>query len=1054
MSSISSELKNEIVRAGAGAGKTTRLTQKVIAIAQEYKQKNGNWPRLVVTTFTRKATQELRERLIIQACKSGNSELIQYVSSKNMLFISTIHGVFGKFLRDYGQLFDLDPNYKIVSDKENQRIARKILKSIIIDEPANLEMLENFSFKEILEMSRVYFRKLLEFGELYVATERDFDALLKKRLGQVSQSLVQKIDTIIDDIDPEEEWHKSLQSLKVLAKSWTNEDYDIESWFSQPLKLPRITGKGIQGVKESLKEIKSYVKDSVEKLVAHPGYIPSNWSQFIQRGRLLEQIFKKFSVAFLQEKLQTAKLEMSDVELISLYYLRKEPLIGGAFSSDWNFWLIDEYQDTSPLQVEILNLLIGSSSSYIVGDPQQSIYLFRGARSEVFNQKENSIQSSGGLVSSLQRNWRSDPELLLFFNFLFSQVGEQFIAMEPKSEELDPDKIIATIINSKKLEGNSRAEKELSETDSIVSYIEMKALKGASLEQICILGRTNKVLEELVGPLEKKGIPVNVHSASGFYRRREIQDLLALLKFLLNPHDNLNFLTLVRSPWFRIDDRSLSLGLEDQQGVSHWNHLRKKFADSSQIEQLYEAMKLARKMGVSNALEELMVNSNFYNSSTVYDSTGRRESNIWKFLTRLKKEERKPGFSYFEFLSEASSSISEDGSDNEGDAIAALEPNRVNLMTVHSSKGLQFDHVILPRMGRRRGSPPGAPLLSIDEEGRTFSVSLAFEEVKKYSIHGVEQQQKTKEREDQENERLFYVALTRAKKSICMSWCGKPSIGSWAEMVRISLEEGIHKTNQFSYFCTSQIDRSVSDSSLKTEPVVCLKEDLSPLQWEQFVRLEEERISVTKILGGYKSQGESPLDFSLNRDLGDFEAELNGSDIGHDLKVDSEFSPIDEVNVITRGMYLHKVFEILKYHPNYNFEDLIQKWFGQKDKEILQAIDFVKKVKEVPLMSLFQNGEVEWAFQMPSKRGIVEGQIDLWGTDMADGKEVVWIVDYKSGSDRYSDRAFRQLDLYSLAIREIYPEHLIKLAVVYPLTQKTIVKNSEVAESIRKQFDL
>lgn len=99
MSSPTFELNNIIVRAGAGAGKTTRLTQTVLDVAQGFKKKHARWPRVVVTTFTRKATQELRERLVTVTCRDQSQELLQYVSSPSQVFISTIHGVLNLFLK-------------------------------------------------------------------------------------------------------------------------------------------------------------------------------------------------------------------------------------------------------------------------------------------------------------------------------------------------------------------------------------------------------------------------------------------------------------------------------------------------------------------------------------------------------------------------------------------------------------------------------------------------------------------------------------------------------------------------------------------------------------------------------------------------------------------------------------------------------------------------------------------------------------------------------------------------------------------------------------------
>ena len=87
-------------------------------------------------------------------------------------------------------------------------------------------------------------------------------------------------------------------------------------------------------------------------------------------------------------------LTISDLENYSLRLIQSFPDAAHEFSQTWDFFMIDEYQDTSPLQVEILNRIVGEKPCFIVGDPQQSIYLFRGARSEVFDAKESELKSS------------------------------------------------------------------------------------------------------------------------------------------------------------------------------------------------------------------------------------------------------------------------------------------------------------------------------------------------------------------------------------------------------------------------------------------------------------------------------------------------------------------------------------------------------------------------------------------------------------------------------------------------------------------------------------
>ena len=97
MQSQTSQLTNHLVQAGAGAGKTRSLVDKVVALFRHFRETEQRIPRLIVTTFTRKATQELRERLIVRACQEKDQELLEYVGNARALHISTIHGVLNLF---------------------------------------------------------------------------------------------------------------------------------------------------------------------------------------------------------------------------------------------------------------------------------------------------------------------------------------------------------------------------------------------------------------------------------------------------------------------------------------------------------------------------------------------------------------------------------------------------------------------------------------------------------------------------------------------------------------------------------------------------------------------------------------------------------------------------------------------------------------------------------------------------------------------------------------------------------------------------------------------
>ena len=151
MSSPASELKKSMVRAGAGAGKTRGLVEKVVEVYRHF-QRHQQLPRIVLTTFTRKATQELKERLILKACNERDAGLLQFVSDPSRLQISTIHGLLNVFLRQVGHLAGLDSGFQIVSETEAVHMARLALREVVVESPTSLKWLETYGFERVLAM--------------------------------------------------------------------------------------------------------------------------------------------------------------------------------------------------------------------------------------------------------------------------------------------------------------------------------------------------------------------------------------------------------------------------------------------------------------------------------------------------------------------------------------------------------------------------------------------------------------------------------------------------------------------------------------------------------------------------------------------------------------------------------------------------------------------------------------------------------------------------------------------------------------------------------------
>ncbi len=1035
--------QSEIVRAGAGAGKTYTLTHKVMDIASAYLKENGRYPRLVVTTFTRKATQELRERLMLLALEE-RPDLADFVNSRSQLVISTIHGVMDLFLRRYGTHIGIDPGYRVVSALEASKLARQCVRRLVLGEPEAVDLLESFPFNKLVVLLRRLAAVLIEDPEATPFDEKAFAEIFARRARRVAGQLKEVAGQIRGETD-KDSWvgmaddYLKLAGILEKPEAWAE---NRESFIAlhEGMKIAKRAGK-TPAVSEETSESAKEARDAAKEF-KEPLYDPSVWTHFAGQYRRLEGLARRFAEEFRRAKLEAGTLEISDLEHFALACVRESPRAAEAFAREWDHWLIDEYQDTSPFQVELIRALSGVSPHFIVGDPQQSIYLFRGARSDVFERKEKEVLETGGTRKFLTVNRRSRPELLLFLNDFFSRLNPPFQPMDPylgdeeNKIEVDPMRNVATFfIAGPPDESSLDADAEMK---AIVRYIQELLEKGVRPEDVCILARTNQTLLEAAEYLGKHRLPAHVHAASGYFDRREIRDALALLKFLVNPHDNLNTVEVLRSPWFRVPDGILA-GMGRKRPVSLWEALlsERSMADEfAAVGRLQGYLQLVPKEGITGAFQRALIEAGFIDLAHVHDVSGRRESNLWKLLAQLQEEEGKQGFNPLTFIANCrQGDFSPDEENAEGDAVAAVEPDRINLMTVHVSKGLEFKHVIVPRLSQRPRVTTHEEF-TYDEEARRWAIRVPYGEDRKIeaSLAEADWLERFREQELREHARVLYVALTRASESVFLSWTLPVTENSWASMVKMDLSPGEHQEENFRYTVLSEAGAPKEAGEAKTVKIKARQ------PWRS-------KSGPSGALGLFETSSRDSVQvFSVS--------DLLERRPGPGFKADAERDIKRALAATSRGTALHRLMELLKYPSSVRLERLVSRWFPGQEDEVLKAVNFVRESKEPPLLEVIANGAVEWRFAAVESGLLIEGQIDLWGRT---NSGEAWIVDYKTGNPDYKEKAFEQMSIYSLALRKsgyLLPDEKLMMAAVYPFEGEIFVKSAPSIPQVKGMLGL
>lgn len=988
LSSPSFELK-KIIRAGAGAGKTTTLVNELYRFYDDFRRLHHKLPKVVITTFTKKATQELKERFLRKAIEENNEDFFVYVNNKSLIHISTIHGVLHLVIKQSLNRLGLKSDLEIISEKKEYHIYNNILRNLLVINEEYSELIQFYSISDLMIFCVEYFHLLSLESQCYFYPREKFESKVKSRINEVLHILDHSSSQLMNE-RLSKSWLIWLESYGKM-RSHHEDKLDfiwIGEWLDSMGNKPR-------RAKESDVDLYSKQTDfilAIDELIlmSQRGYLIKDlFIKYNTTMSLLEKLGKEFAAEVTVVKKKESGMTLKDIELLVLENLKLNPNIFDEFSEPWDFWMIDEYQDTSPLQEEILKSLIKSKANFLVGDPQQSIYLFRGARSEIFINKFKEYEKNSASML-LNKNYRSSAGVLDFINHFFSYEFSQFQTMEitkPISQqENDVEYFEVT--------------EDVSTIMGALSQILLLVEKQVDLEDIVVLSRTNKELILLEKELKKTNIPYYYHSGGNFFRKREVLDILIFIRFLFNPHDDVNLIGLLRTPWVGFSDSEIQNLKSHQIGKNSFFSSLYTAKSEFRLIQLYSYIEDFAKKGLFETLLKFLFTSGLLVTSSHTDPSGQRESNIWKFLNwvaEIVNDEDK------DLLAEISQVLetSMDEMELETESSALLEPKRVQLMTIHASKGLQFKYVLLLSAEKRPRSSNVKPF-SFSEEQKEWTFVFKNEENDSniYTPLAYDIKEEFSKRESQEFWRLLYVALTRAKEKILIFSPERPESQSWAEKIK-----------RF-YFEKIQISE---------------KEDKEGVFKFAFSKIGADDLA--KVLQGIQQEN--------HKSYGSYIEPENISGIFHAEKSENhKFSFSHSKN---------------KYESKNSVSSLMKKEKGiathlQYERTLSHLETLIQLAPHIEWESLLLSGYKEFGFSYKVGEMIYTGSIDLWGFS----KNEYFVIDYKTGEKIDTESHLNQLKFYAQSLNFlnfIKNTFVINLVICYISQRKVIQVPYDIIES-------
>ncbi len=795
------------VTAGAGSGKTTVLVDRYLEILR---QENITPEMVVAITFTDKAAAEMKGRIIEKLNEVDNAEIrTRHIEQMNSAPISTIHSFCGNILREFPFQAGVPANFSIVQGIDQKLLINQSIQEYLRDIATDPNHIHHDALRYSLQRygNRT---KLLDLFSILIDKRDIVDQLLVSVYAGSSNGEIPAewkeafLEELPSETDVDEFLHALSAVLQVATGKNTTEvgilgsklemlpdrnarSTDVRNLLNEIAPLITTSGDNIAkrdfigsrvDVSELQEEIDILV--SVATKIKSAPQIDSEDTEtddlfMLKTTKHLLSLYNGIQNEYQNNKLAQGKLDFTDLQLMTRDLLKSNETIRNKLVERHKYFMIDEYQDTNEVQYELVMLLtnqLQDANLFIVGDPKQSIFGFRGADVRIFDKTRTIIEGNGGENIQLKENFRSLRKPVGFVNHFFKSLmgdGTQ-TEYDVPFEALTKARTDSGEGSVEILLGNS-GDSPVSEYRLIAHHINTMVADGINYEDIAILIRNRSHLPDLEEALISAGIPYLTTGGVGFYQRQEIYDIWNYLHFLNDPDNNHTSLVgILRGPAFGISDTEL-YEISIQRGDSFWEKVRRFQTPSVRLREAIEIIRnqiqSAHRMPVNQLIQTVVNETGLIGTLNLGQQGQQRYANYQKLLDLARhydgEENSQTLADFINFLD-----ILITDEPREGQAPIENTSGLVEIMTVHSAKGKQFPVVILPCL-HRSGRPTSEPF--IDEKVGIGFRPLKPDENYTKSEPKIAEMMKNRaaNKDEAEKKRLLYVAATRAKDQLVLS---------------------------------------------------------------------------------------------------------------------------------------------------------------------------------------------------------------------------------------------------------------------------------------------
>lgn len=839
------KINRTVLKASAGTGKTYRLSLEFIANLI----KGTDYRNIVVMTFTKKATAEIKERIYdflyqiafeeynwqdleknlreIYELKDFqiNKEKLQeiyfnIIRNKDEMRIYTIDGFTNRIFKNTIAPFFGIYNFETL-DEEDEEFYGNILGQILENE----EYFEKFLFlvEEKKEKKKIttyidFIKDILKIQNYFILSEEKTDFGEEKEdtsFVNYLEETFEQIEAIAEEKNKEDKsgsnpithyiknnFHNIYKEFKKIDKMITDKvenkrekiEAVMKNWGifykekNTEIRHKSNTGKkGIENFIEKIDSLKEPFMKSLSKNIFTKKVIPLH-------EKLTEMAEIIYSIAE-NEKRKSKRFTHNDVSVYTYKFIYNKELnfiqencvtknflelIGGEIDTI----MIDEFQDTSVLQWKILSLLMESAKNIIcVGDEKQSIYGWRGGEKELFEKLDKIID---GKVENLDKSYRSYKQVIENVNKIYEKYGSnwEYLPVKYRDDEDYQGGYFSYCL--REIPDKSEVAKTY---EDIVDIIKEGKIKN--LGKSCILCRTNPQIQKIVERLNEENIPYTLNSNASILDNEAVKPLYKLIKYFVF-HNFIYFLEFMRSDLIGCLNDHVGYLLENKLKIEEYMRdsknetfseyvnrqeeittvSLKKYEEIDKMERnnllfsdvLYKVKKLKKlaknlnnKYEKENFSQKIIENFNVIN----FYSTNSDIKNIFNFFNILKENDNL--FEFISFMEEKKDKITQ---------VSSSDVEAINLMTIHKSKGLEFDTIFYYKSKKNKNEYNDLEIyFEYDEKFTKLNkVLLTFGKYNKTFIEGDYSDIKENREYKKEMEEINadYVALTRAKKNLML----------------------------------------------------------------------------------------------------------------------------------------------------------------------------------------------------------------------------------------------------------------------------------------------